>query len=89
MYSVYGDGICIYNDLCLAGAVNALTPKLDLTDNAAGVLEITLPVGNAGYDKLERLSSEMVIKRDNEEIWAGRIISEKKNFQNIKRCYKM
>lgn len=82
MYSVYGDGICIYNDLCLAGAVNALTPKLDLTDNTAGVLEITLPVGNAGYDKLERLSSEMVIKRDNEEIWAGRIISEKKNFQN-------
>ena len=82
MYSVYGDGICIYNDLCLAGAVNALTPKLDLADNTAGTLEITLPVGNAGYNKLERLSSEMVVKRDNEEIWAGRIISEKKNFQN-------
>ncbi len=82
MYSVYGDGICIYNDLCLAGAVNALTPKLDLADNTAGTLEITLPVGNAGYDKLERLSSEMVVKRNNEEIWAGRIISEKKNFQN-------
>ena len=82
MYSVYGDGICIYNDLYLAGAVNALTPKLDLADNTAGTLEITLPVGNAGYDKLERLSSEMVVKRDNEEIWAGRIISEKKNFQN-------
>lgn len=82
MYSVYGDGICIYNDLCLAGAVNALTPKLNLADNTAGTLEITLPVGNAGYDKLERLSSEIVVKRDNEEIWAGRIISEKKNFQN-------
>lgn len=82
MYSVYGDGICIYNDLYLAGAVNALTPKLNLADNTAGTLEITLPVGNAGYDKLERLSSEMVVKRDNEEIWAGRIISEKKNFQN-------
>lgn len=82
MYNVYGDGICIYNDLYLAGAVNALTPKLDLADNTAGTLEITLPVGNAGYDKLERLSSEMVVKRNNEEIWAGRIISEKKNFQN-------
>ena len=82
MYSVYGDGICIYNDLYLVGAVNALTPKLDLADNTAGTLEITLPVGNAGYDKLERLSSEIVVKRDSEEIWAGRIISEKKNFQN-------
>lgn len=94
MYSVYGivnrdvngivnrDVICIYNDLYLTGAVNALTPKLTLADNTAGTLEITLPVGNAGYDKLERLSSELIVKRNNEEIWAGRIISEKKNFQN-------
>lgn len=82
MYSVYGDGICIYNDLHLAGTVNALTPKLNLADNTAGSLEITLPVGNAGYDKLECLGSEIVVKRFDEEIWAGRIISEKKNFQN-------
>lgn len=82
MYSVYGDGICIYNDLYLSGAVNALTPKLILSDNSAGSLEITLPVGNAGYEKLERLSSEIIVKRDKEEIWAGRIISEKANFQN-------
>lgn len=82
MYSVYGDGICIYNDLHLSGAVNALNPKLKLSDNSAGSLEITLPVGNAGYEKLERLSSEIVVKRDNEEIWAGRIIGEKANFQN-------
>lgn len=82
MYSAYGDGICIYNDLYLTGAINALTPQLKLADNTAGSLEITLPVGNAGYDKLERLSSEIVVKRYDEEIWAGRIISEKKNFQN-------
>ena len=82
MYSVHGDGICIYNDLHLAGTVNALTPKLNLADNTAGSLEITLPVGNAGYDKLECLGSEIVVKRFDEEIWAGRIISEKKNFQN-------
>lgn len=82
MYSVYGDGICVYNDVYLAGAINALSPKLTLSDNSAGSLEITLPVGNAGYDKLERLSSEIIVKRDKEEIWAGRIISEKMNFQN-------
>lgn len=82
MYSVYGDGICIYNDIYLSGAINALTPKLNLSDNSAGSLEITLPVGNAGYEKLERLSSEIIVKRDKEEIWAGRIIGEKMNFQN-------
>lgn len=82
MYSVYGDGVCIYNDLYLTGAMNALAPKLSLADNTAGSLEITLPVGNAGYDRLEQLNSELVVKRYDEEIWAGRIISEKKNFQN-------
>lgn len=82
MYSVYGDGICIYRDLNSIGAMNALAPKLTLADNTAGTLEITLPVGNVGYEKLKRLSSEIVVKRDEEEIWAGRIIKEKKNFQN-------
>ena len=52
MYSVYGDGICIYNDLHLADSVNGITPKLNLADNTAGSLEITLPVGNAGYEVL-------------------------------------
>lgn len=82
MYSIYGDGICIYNDLHLDDIVNALTPKLTLADNTAGTLEITLPSGNAGYDALERLGSEIIVKRDGNEIWAGRIIKEKKNFQN-------
>lgn len=82
MYSIYGDGICIYNDLCLGNIVNALTPKLTLADNTAGTLEITLPIGNAGYDILERLGSEIIVKRDGDDIWAGRIIKEKKNFQN-------
>lgn len=82
MYSVYGDGICIYNDLHLADSVNGITPKLNLADNTAGSLEITLPVGNAGYEVLERIYSEIVVKRYGEDIWAGRIISEKKNFRN-------
>lgn len=82
MYSVYGDGVCIYSDRFLWKNTKALNPKLTLSDNAAGSLEITLPVGNAGYDILERLSSEIVVFRDSEEIWAGRIINEKENFWN-------
>lgn len=82
MYSVYGDGKCIYNDIHASDMVNAVSPKLTLADNTAGSLEITLPVGNIGYDILERLSSEIVVKRYDNEIWSGRIISERKNFQN-------
>ena len=82
MYSVKGDGITIYNDTYLAESVKGLTPKLTLKDNSAGSFEITLPPGNDGYDNLERLSSEIVVYRDNVEIWSGRIIKEKKDFMN-------
>ncbi|MDO5397612.1 MAG: phage tail protein, partial [bacterium] len=82
MYSVYGDGVCIYNDLYLTGAIKALTPKLTISDNAAGSLEITLPVGNAGYDTLKRMKSVITVYRNKEELWSGRIISEKMDFRN-------
>ena len=82
MYSIYADKVCIYNDLNPSGLVNTLTPKLKMSDNNAGSLEITLPVGNIGYDVVERLKTEIIVKRFDEDIWAGRVISEKKNFQN-------
>ncbi len=82
MYSVKGDGITIYNDIYVTESAKAINPKLTLKDNSAGSLEITLPPGNAGYDKLKRLSSEIAVYRDGKEIWSGRIISEKKDFRN-------
>lgn len=82
MYSVKGDGIIIYSDFSPTESMKGISPKLTLKDNAAGSFEITLPPGNAGYDKMERLSSEIIVYRDNSEIWSGRIISEKQDFWN-------
>lgn len=82
MYSVYGDGVCVYSSQFVQENVKALNPKLSLSDNSAGSLEITLPVGNAGYNILEKLSSEIIVYRDGIEIWSGRIIGEKGNFLN-------
>ena len=82
MYSVYGDGVCIYNDKWPAESFKGLSPKLSLSDNNAGSFEITLPKNNAGYDILERMKSEIVVKRDEEEIWGGRIIGERMDFHN-------
>ena len=45
-------------------------------------LEITLPPGNAGYDILKRMTSEIIVYRDKQELWRGRILSEKMNFWN-------
>ena len=80
MYSVKGDGIVIYSDISTTESRKAITPKLTIGDNSAGSLEITLPPGNAGYDILERRTSEIVVYRDNVEVWSGRIISEKIDF---------
>ena len=82
MYSVKGDGITIYNDMYVTESAKAINPKLNLKDNSAGSLEITLPIGNAGYDVLKRMSSEITVYRDNDEIWSGRIITEKNDFRN-------
>ncbi|MCL2837737.1 MAG: phage tail protein [Oscillospiraceae bacterium] len=92
MYTVTGRQgdkvVTIYNDTHLTEAHKGLNPRLQMKDNTAGTFDITLPVGNAGYDVLERLSSEITVYRDDIEIWSGRIIDETKNFLNhrILKC---
>lgn len=82
MYSIYCDGVCIHNDRALSNAYKVINPKLTMTDNAAGSLEMTIPTTNAGYSLIERLSSEIIVKRDDEEIWSGRVITEDGNYWN-------
>ena len=82
MYTVKGEGITIYSDISPTESAKAISPKLTLKDNAAGSLEITLPVGNSGYELLERVKSEIAVYRNDDEIWSGRIISEKIDFYN-------
>lgn len=82
MYSIYCDGVCIHDDRALSDDYKVINPKLTMTDNAAGSLEMTIPTTNAGYSLIERLSSEIVVKRDDEEIWSGRVITEDGNYWN-------
>lgn len=82
MYTVKGDDIVIYSDVSATESRKAVSPKLTLKDSAAGSLSITLPPGNAGYDSLKLMTSEIIVYRDNEEIWAGRIVTEDRDFQN-------
>ena len=74
--------VTIYNDMHLTESATAISPTLNMADNTAGSLSLTLPPGNAGYDLVEKLSSEIIVYRDGKEIWAGRILSEKKDFIN-------
>ena len=87
MYSIYADGVCIYNDSFAADSTKAVNPKLTLEKNTAGSLSITLPAGNAGYSMIQRLVTDISVRKEGKEIWAGRVLSESRDFWNNRVLY--
>jgi hypothetical protein len=87
MYSIYADGICIYNDAFALDNMKVIDPKLTLEDSAAGSLSMTLPPSNIGYSTIVRMVSDISVHKNGEEIWAGRVLSEDKDFWNNRVLY--
>jgi hypothetical protein len=87
MYSIYADDICIYNDAFALDNMKVIDPKLTLEDNAAGSLSMILPPSNIGYGTIIRMVSDISVHKDGEEIWAGRVLSEDKDFWNNRVLY--
>lgn len=87
MYSIYADGVCIYNDVFSLDDMKVVNPKLTLEDSAAGSLEMTLPHTNKAYDTIVRMVTEISVKKHGEEIWSGRVLSESKDFWNNRVLY--
>jgi len=87
MYSIYADGMCIYNDVFSLDNMKVVNPKLTLEDSAAGSLEMTLPPTNAAYDTIVRMVTDISVKKNGEEIWAGRALSESRDFWNNRVLY--
>jgi len=87
MYSIYADGICIYNDAFALDNIKVIDPKLTLEDSAAGSLSMILPPSNIGYGTIVRMVSDISVHKNGEEIWAGRVLSEDKDFWNNRVLY--
>lgn len=87
MYSIFAGDECIYLDASSSLNVKAIDPKLTMSDNSAGSLEFTLPANNARYDTIKRLTTDIIVKRDSVEIWAGRVFEEEKDFYNNRKIY--
>lgn len=87
MYSIYADDICIYNDISPLQELKIISPKLILEDCAAGSLDITLPPINPGYDYIVRLNTDIIVKKNGEEIWAGRVLTENQDFWKNRVLY--
>ena len=87
MYSIYADGVCIYSDVFALESMKVLNPKLTMEDNAAGSLAMTLPPQNVGYGAIVRLTTDISVQKDGEELWSGRVLQEHKDFYNNRVLY--
>ena len=82
MYEIYADGICIYSDISPLDELKVVSPKLTLEDCSAGSLTMTLPPTNVGYNLIQRMTTDISVLKNGEEIWAGRVLSEDGDFWN-------
>ena len=80
MYSIYADGVCIYNDAFPLKNMKLASPKLTLEENAAGSLVMTMPPSNLAYGTIARMTTDISVQKDGKEIWAGRVLSESEDF---------
>ena len=87
MYSIYADNLCIYDDMSPLESVKLISPKLTMEDSAAGSLTMTVPITNVGYNVIERMKTDIKVKRNGKEIWAGRVLTEDKDFWNSRKLY--
>ena len=82
MYKIYADDVLIYDDTSSDTHLKVVSPQLSLEDNCAGSLKIVIPPGNAGYDTIQRMITEIKVTKDDNEIWSGRVLQESKDFWN-------
>ena len=87
MYSIFAGNTCIYDDSYVSDEFKLIDPVLTMEDNSAGSLEITLPPDNIGYSLVKRMTTEIIVKKDNAEIWSGRVLSESTDFLNRRTLY--
>ncbi len=87
MYSIYADDICIFNDAFTLDDGIVLNPKLKLEDNTAGTLELALPMTNRAYDYIIRMMTDMSVRKDGVEVWAGRVLSDSFDFWKNRSLY--
>lgn len=90
MYKIKCDGLVIYDDTSKtidpgeSGHTKLVNPVLEMEDSKAGSLKMSVPVGNVGYSRISRMTSDITVLKNDEEFWWGRVLSEDKDFWNNK-----
>jgi phage minor structural protein len=87
MYTVWVDNLCIYTPVITDLDYKIISPVWTQELNKAGSFEFTLPQGNRGYDRIQKMKSLVTIKEDNVDVWWGRVIEDKRDYYNRKQIY--
>lgn len=82
MYQIYADQTLIYDDESDDKSLRLVNPKLSIADSSAGSLTMTVPPGNAGYNSIVRMKTDITIMKEGEIFWQGRVLQENKDFWN-------
>ena len=85
MFYVYLGNDLIYEPLSEDLAL--FNPKLTLEMGKAGSLEFDIPQTNPFYNSLTQLASLVNVKLDSEELFRGRVLSNERQFSNIRHVY--
>lgn len=80
MYKVYADDILIHDSVSPSKEVHLIDPSLSLVDSAAGSFSFTMTPFNVGYDDVEKFSTTIIIYKDSDIIWTGRVLTQTDDF---------
>lgn len=87
MYSVFisnknEEPELIFNDKIPSAELALISPTLNVESGQAGSFEATLPPTNVGYSKIEQMKTEIIVKKNNKEVWRGRVLNPNTDFYN-------
>ena len=87
MYTIYSDGNLVYAPHLSDAGCGVFTPQLTVELNKAGSLAFVMPPDNVMYDSINKLSSIITVKQDDNELFRGRVLNDEKDFYNQKKNY--
>ena len=87
MYTIYSDGKLVYAPHLSDAGCGVFTPQLTVELNKAGSLAFVMPPDNVMYDSINKLSSIITVKQDDNELFRGRVLNDEKDFYNQKKSY--
>lgn len=85
MFYIYANGKSIYQPM--TNALSLIQPRLILEMGKAGSLQFQIPPSNQYYNALSQLSTVITVEMDDVEIFRGRVLSNNRNFNNIRTVY--